>query len=80
MENDFLNLFKRIVDNQCRLSMEFGYTKTTDWILTIYDQRNGQRGFDSKELKSFQDYDRKRVFAQAYVWLTKWMCENYQGY
>lgn len=72
---EFLELFER---NRFKnnLAIDISYTKVIDWYVVI-KQGNHAR---YKTLFEIQDCDLNFCIAKAYVFLTKWLCENQGGY
>ena len=54
------------------ISIEFGYNKIADYVIVI-NHRDNQIAFE-------QDCDINMVLAKAYVKLTEYMCEKFDGY
>ena len=78
MESDFFDLFESIQHQHPGFVLDVGYTKVTDWVITVWDRKKVS-DLDNPCVLA-QDCDRKLAFAQAHVALCEYMSETYGGY
>lgn len=72
MEGELFDL----VENNPRLTIEFSYHGVSDYVIWIREEVGG----DYKDVVHEQSCDRTLVCANAYLKLTKYLCETRGGY
>lgn len=83
--NDFL-LFVNELSKCFPVHVEIYYSKTMDWIISVYkkgcadDYPNSKRSGDDAIICSVQSSDMEYCFAKAHVELKDWLLENNGGY